>query len=162
MNTILKVIEQKEFDRNVFLTYVNDDIIGINFHQGIGEILWDFSKPCPALTDIFERVTENNHKMLLEHRINRAIKIYNDAFLFGDVHIVSLPQSQKDIIKKALDFYIEISTKFNSVPTDTENFELYDAEQLSAMMNYDVEIKISNDDLENFEHKHNINFPEYK
>ncbi len=161
MSTILMVIEQKEFDRNVFITYSNDEIVGLNFHQGIGEILWDFSKPCPALTDIFERVTEQNQSMYFEDRINRAIRLYNDKFLNGDDYIVTLPIEQRDIIKKALDFYIQTSKKFNQVPTDTENFELYDAEQLSAMMNYDVAIRISKSDLDNFEINHGINFPEY-
>jgi hypothetical protein len=75
--------------------------------------------------------------------------------------LVKLPKSQCSIIKKALDFYVETSKKLNEVPTDTENYELYDMEQLSAMMNYEVSVSLSTKDYINFESKHGINFPTY-
>jgi hypothetical protein len=36
-NTILKVVQQNDFDRYVFITYLRDEIIGLNFWQGIGK-----------------------------------------------------------------------------------------------------------------------------
>jgi hypothetical protein len=74
---------------------------------------------------------------------------------------IKLPREQSRIIKKALDFYVETSKKLNAVPTDTENYELYDMEQLSAMMNYEVSVSLSTKDYINFESKHGINFPTY-
>jgi hypothetical protein len=74
---------------------------------------------------------------------------------------IKLPKEQAKIIKKALDFYVETSKKLNEVPTDTENYELYDMEQLSAMMNYEVSVSLSTRDYINFESKHGINFPTY-
>ena len=43
--TILKVIKQEDYDRYVFLFYKNNEIIGINFHQGIDKIEYDFADP---------------------------------------------------------------------------------------------------------------------
>lgn len=160
MNTILKVIEQREYDRNVFLTYENDQIIGINFHQGIGEILHDFMNPCPALTKFFECISMKMPSATLIERINLAIDIYFERIILEN-HVTTLPGSQKKIIQKALEFYISMSKKFNSLPTDTENFEMYDAEQLLAMMNYGVSVSLSQSEYSNFEEKHGISFPEY-
>jgi hypothetical protein len=60
-NTILKVVEQNDFDRYVFINYHNDEIIGLNFWQGIGEASYqslmdgESFKPCNILTEIFRK-----------------------------------------------------------------------------------------------------------
>jgi hypothetical protein len=157
MKTILRVLEQQEYDRTVFITYANDQVIGINFHQGIGEILHDFCKPSIALTDIYNRILDSDS---LSDRINKAIRLYSEAFLFqGETTLI--PLHQRKLIQKALNFYIKCSDKINSEPTQQEQYDIYDMEQLGAMMNYDMSVSMSKDELYKFESKHDINFPNY-
>jgi hypothetical protein len=61
--------------------YLNDEIVGLNFHQGIDKILYDFAPPCPALTDIYERLNSKNEIKNDIDRINKAIELYNEAYI---------------------------------------------------------------------------------
>lgn len=88
MNKLIKkVILQQDFDRYVFLTYDNDEIVGLNFHQGINEIDYYFASPCPHLTEIYKRLTYGNQEYKnksWEIRVNKAIANYIRAFIFND------------------------------------------------------------------------------
>jgi hypothetical protein len=91
-NTILKVLQQNEYDRYVFLTYANDEIIGLNFWQGIGKQSFDIAmrdkvyEPCIHLTDIYNRlkISHNNNEDRKSVRISKAIRLYIDAFIIQD------------------------------------------------------------------------------
>lgn len=89
-NTILKVLEQKDYDRYVFLTYANDEIIGLNFWQGIYRESFDRVmsdrgyQPCIHLTEIYNRLVRNNKSETTEQRINKAISLYIQAFIIQD------------------------------------------------------------------------------
>ena len=89
-NTIFKILEQRLYDRYVFINYVNDEIIGLDFTQGVGnkELAHimkegDF-EPCAPLTEIFKRLKGNMKGATDEERINRAIDLYTHAFIFQD------------------------------------------------------------------------------
>ena len=89
-NTIFKILEQKYYDRYVFINYVNDEIVGLDFTQGVGnkELAHimkegDF-EPCAPLTEIFKRLKGNMKGATDEERINRAIDLYTHAFIFQD------------------------------------------------------------------------------
>lgn len=104
--TILKVIKQEDYDRYVFLFYKNNEIIGINFHQGIDKIEYDFAEPCPHLSEIFKRLTYHNDKYAStdwDVRVNKSIAIYIRAFIFNDA-----------------DEYISVD-KINEIKTDLNN-----------------------------------------
>jgi hypothetical protein len=82
--TILKAIKQSDFDRYVFITYLNDEIVGLNFHQGVEEIDPDFFVSCPHLTEIYKRLIK--HKSIVndlnqDETISKAIRLYVDAFI---------------------------------------------------------------------------------
>ena len=89
-NTILQVLQQNDFDRYVFLTYLNDEIVGLNFWQGIGKesyqcVMDDKGyEPCIHLTDIFNRLKRNDKTATDEQRINKAIQLYINAFIHQD------------------------------------------------------------------------------
>ena len=86
-NTILKVIKQSDYDRIVFINYSNDQVIGLNFHQDVTRIIYDFAPPCPHLTEIFNRLTKckfSNNNLTIEESINKAISLYVTAFIFQD------------------------------------------------------------------------------
>jgi hypothetical protein len=84
-NVILEVLEQKDFDRYVFITYKDSKIIGLNFHQGIGEIFYnDFAAPCIHLTEIFNRLCykySQYNTLSIEEKINKSINLYIAAFI---------------------------------------------------------------------------------
>lgn len=157
METILEVVQQKDYDRNVFITYLNNEVKGINFHQGINEIQYDFSAPCEALTSIYNRLPNGG----MIDRINKAIDLYCDSFIHQKNNTY-IPLHQRKLIQKALDFYISCSEKLNKDPNDEESFELFDIMQLSAMMNYDLVSSLTDEQCENFDSKHNVHYPEYK
>ena len=74
---------QEEYDRNVFVTTdKNGEIIGLNYYQGeeIGDET-PYIKPCPFITEIFSRLNDAKYRTA-EENINRAIELYNEAFIF--------------------------------------------------------------------------------
>jgi len=160
METILKVVKQERFDRYVFLTYSDDKIIGLNYHQGIDKILYDWATPCPALTDIFERYAEKYTDLNWQDTVNDSIYLYEQAFLWQQTNII-LPNSQKKIIQKALKYYLKQYKTFNQMPTDTEEYEMFDLMTLKALFNYDVEIKLNKNEAENFTQMNGIDLPNY-
>jgi len=160
METILKVVKQERFDRYVFLTYSDNKIIGLNYHQGIDKILYDWATPCPALTDIFERYAEKYTDLNWQDTVNDSIYLYEQAFLWQQTNII-LPNSQKKIIQKALKYYLKQYKTFNQIPTDTEEYEMFDLMTLKALFNYDVEIKLNKNEAENFTQMNGIDLPNY-
>jgi len=158
METILRVIKQEDYDRYVFATYEKNQIIGLNFHQGLDEILWDFANPCSALTDIYERLADKNYIDSEEKRINKAIELFTNAFIFKNDEPYTIQKEQRELIKKALDYYIATSEKFNQHPTQDEAYEIFDMMQLSPMMNYPIQVVISEEEKNAFS-KHGIDFP---
>jgi hypothetical protein len=160
MQTQLQVIKQQDYDRYVFLTYSENNLIGLNFHQGTDEIIYDYAKPCPKLTEMFFVFTEHNPLMTLENRINLSIQSFVDAYIFQK-ETLYLPDAQKKLIRKALEYYKSQYEHFNSVPTDTENYEIFDLMTLQALCNYQIEVKLSKDEVENFTSDNNIDLPVY-
>jgi hypothetical protein len=96
-----------------------------------------------------------------ESRINKSIRLYQQAFILQDKHSIAIPKTQTSLIQKALNYYVEQSTKLNSKPTQDEHYELFDMQQLSAMMNYDISISIMDEDRELFASNHGLDFPIY-
>ena len=72
-----------------------------------------------------------------------------------------IPLDQRKLIQKALAFYLETSEKMVSNPSDTDEYERFDMRQLSAMMDYPINIEITPEQREQFCAKHGMDFPEY-
>ena len=89
-NTILQVLQQTDFDRYVYLTYLNDEIIGLNFCQGVDQRSYESVmndkgyEPCINLTNIFNRLKINDKTATDEQRINKAIHLYINAFIIQE------------------------------------------------------------------------------
>jgi len=154
-NVVLKAINQVEYDRVVFLTYTNSVLSGLNFHQGIENLDYDFANPNEILTNIFNRLSSDALEM---DRVNKAIDLYCKAFILQDDEPYTLDKSQRDLIKKALNYYIATSEEFNRNPTQEDIYEIFDMMQLSPMMNYPIQVVISEEEKNNFS-KHGIDFP---
>jgi hypothetical protein len=169
-NTILKIVKQNEYDRYVFINYSNDEIVGLNFWQGLYKESYECAmndkmyEPCIHLTDIYNRLKIIYEEISNEERINKAIDLYTDAFVIqgrGQKENTLLPKEQTEIIKEALSYYLEQFKKFNELPTESEEYKIYDLTQLQALMNYDVKIELTSKEKENFTFKNGIDFPLY-
>jgi len=167
MQKIIEVLMDEDNDRYIFLhtdeSTANDyadGICGISFHQGIGTILWEYAKPNAHLTEIWRRVTLNYPNVDRLPLIKKAIELYVDAYVIQS-NSYNIPSSQLAVIQKALKFYVEQSTKLNSCPTESEAYDLFDMQQLSAMMNYPISITISDSDKDTFCGRHGMDFPQY-
>jgi hypothetical protein len=160
MQTQLQVIKQQEFDRYVFLTYTEQQLTGLNFHQDTTEIIWDYAKPCQKLTEMFLIFTEHNPLMTLEGRINLSIRSFVDAYILQK-ETIYLPDAQKKLIKKALEYYRSQYENFNVLPTETESHEIFDLMTLKALCNYQIEIKLSKEEVETFTSDNGIDLPVY-
>jgi hypothetical protein len=156
---ILKVIEQDDYDRVVFLTYTDSILSGLNFHQGIGNLDYDFATPNEALTNIYNRLGSPSDVFKIS-RVNKAISLYCEAFIFQNDEPYTLDEYQRNLIKKALDYYVATSERFNQHPTEREAYDIFDMMQLSPMMNYPVQVVISEEQKVDFS-KHGIDFPIY-
>jgi hypothetical protein len=167
MKKIIEVLTDQDYDRYVFLHIDKsksddyaDGIYGLSFHQGIGTILWEYAEPNAHLTEIWRRLTLNYPNVDRLLLIRKAIEFYVDAYIIQD-NVQVIPSSQLALIQKALKYYVEQSAKFNSFPTDDEAYEIFDMQQLSAMMNYPVSITISEEDKSTFVSRHGMDFPTY-
>lgn len=159
METIKKVIEQSSFDRLVFLTFKNDVLIGLNFHQGTDEIDTKFLEPCPKLTKIFNKVVNDN--LTLESTINLSIRKYEKKYLFKDKKI-TIPLEQKKYIQEAIDFYINTKKIMSENLSDSENYKIFDLLQIKAMLNYKTKIVLTDAEKNSFATTNGIDYPNYK
>ncbi len=77
---------------------------------------------------------------------------------------IEIPQGQRDLIKRALSFYI-LSVEnmgFNFRDDDDEIwYTLFDMKQLRGMMDYPIHIDISKEEQVQFTSKYGVDFPEY-
>jgi hypothetical protein len=85
MEQILKLLKDKSNDRYIFITYQDNKIVGLNYHQGITEkdehIDYYFTKPDIYLTETFNRMIKRypncvNNDSKLFSIINDAIKVH--------------------------------------------------------------------------------------
>jgi|LakMenEpi03Aug12_release.lakeMendotaPanAssembly.Ray.scaffolds.fasta_scaffold407302_2 hypothetical protein len=74
---------------------------------------------------------------------------------------VLIPKSQTEIIIEALKYYRSQFGKFNSCPTESESYKIYDIMQLEALMSYDIRVDVSEEEVENFSVTNGIDFPTY-
>jgi hypothetical protein len=77
MEQILKVLKSEEYDRYIFISYEEDNIVGINFHQGIDAIDYYYVKPCQYTTETFLRMI--NSTPIYNKSQEEIYEIINDA-----------------------------------------------------------------------------------
>jgi hypothetical protein len=98
MKKIIEVLKNEDYDRYIFLhidesknKVYADGICGISFHQGLDEILWQFSDANPHLTEIWRRLTLNYPNVDTYDLINEAIELYCDAFIHQFIKFSNVP-----------------------------------------------------------------------
>lgn len=93
MKKIIEVLKDEENDRYIFLhidqTKENDyadGIYGINFHQGLDTIIWEYSDSNIYLTEIWRRITLNYPNVSRTFLIGKAIDLYVDAYISQKIY----------------------------------------------------------------------------
>lgn len=71
-----------------------------------------------------------------------------------------IPKPQLDIIKKALNFYNQSIENILDNGEDKQ-YLLFDLITLNALMNYNIKVELSKEDLDKFTHTEGIDFPNY-
>lgn len=74
---------------------------------------------------------------------------------------IEIPQGQRDVIKKALIFYLSSVKNMGLNLGDESHHTIFDMNQLKGMMDYPIYIDISKDEQIEFTSKYGIDFPEY-
>ena len=151
------IIEFQPSDRNIVLFSVNDKLIGVNYWQGMGDISIanGFLSPDYSI-DV---------KAFVGKPLSTAIELIDvlDDLIWKSIETkpTYIPNGQRELIKKALRFYIETSKKLNPLPMESESYDLFDMNQLCEMMDYPMSIEISQYEKETFGSKHGVEFPIY-
>ena len=151
------IIEFQPSDRNIVLFTLDDKLIGVNYWQGMGDmsVSNDYMSPEPLI----------NISSFKGKPLSIAIEYIDiiDDLIWKSIEVkpTYIPQGQRDVIKKALKFYLDVSKQINSVPTSSEEYLLFDMFQLQEMMNYPISIEITEYDKDMFASKHGVDFPNY-
>lgn len=76
---------------------------------------------------------------------------------------IEIPKGQRDLIKKALSFYISSVENIGCSLRDNEevHYTIFDMRQLRGMMDYPIHVDISEDEQILFTNKYGVDFPEY-
>jgi len=82
---VVKVIEVPTHDRYIFVTYDNNDnVVGLNFHQGLGHIDTSFFDGInEPLTAIYKYLVGNRDSSA--EFFNECVERYCHAFIYFDI-----------------------------------------------------------------------------
>jgi len=81
MDKVFEILKDVDNDRYVFLHIDKSGICGLNFHQGVTEIVWAYAEPDVHLTEIWRRLALNYPHTERSFLIEKAIDLYIDAFI---------------------------------------------------------------------------------
>ena len=147
------IIEFQPSDRMIVLFSENDKLVGVNFWQGLGDlsVASGFMHPDKSI-DV---------KRFIGKPLSTAIELIDvlDGQIWKSIETkpTFIPSKQRELIQKALMFYVETSQRLNA----SESYELFDMKQLCEMMNYPVSVEIDQYEKETFARRHGVDFPTY-
>ena len=79
----VRVFEIQSYDRYIFVTFENDRVVGINFHQGIGDLDYtNFSTPNKIITAIYNDLCGDREASV--HLYNESCERYLSAMMHFD------------------------------------------------------------------------------
>ena len=164
MNTIFQIIKQENYGRYLFLHRIDGRIVGINFHYDNGEEpMESYYEPDCKMTNIYHLLSDVKDE---EQRINASIEI----FIFNkrqseapkvDGNTIVIPKAQINLVRNAISFYIQSLDTLRPVLTEDEEYTCFDLRQLDGMLQYEVSVKLTNDESKYFTSLHGVDLPEY-
>ena len=84
MRKLKEILIDESEDRYIFVCYNSEgEVDGLNFHQGIDFIQFEYFEPCEKLTKIYKHFDYHKTQCSDEQRrlIDDSIKLYLDLFL---------------------------------------------------------------------------------
>ena len=137
-----KTIVQKDHDRIVFVWYENDEVVGINYHQGIDSIDLAFQKPDNEIMTMYRLAHRHKPELSDIELVNLAIRIHQDAWMSFDSKSYTIDTYSRGLIREALQYYImSMHSFFGSHRADYASFDFESIDEfkaLSKLMEYNV------------------------
>lgn len=152
-----KTIVQRDHDRIVFVWYENDEVVGINYHQGIDSIDLAFQEPDNEIMTMYRLAHRHKPELTDIELVNLAIRIHQDAWMSFDSKSYTLDTYSKGLIQTALQYYITSMHSFFGSNLDGDGDEAIDEfKVLSKLMEYNVTFttdlgKVTDLDLSKYE-----------
>jgi hypothetical protein len=100
--------------------------------------------------------TNTNYYSVQASRIEGLMKAKNETPI-----VLSIPDSQTKLIRNALTQYLADMERLVKCPTQSQAYEMFDLQQLAALMNYDVKVTLSADQARTFAAINGIDLPQY-
>ena len=82
MRRVHEILEDINNDRYIFVQYNKGQIVGLNFHQGLGHIDYNYFTPSEAISKIYKALENEQECSEIAQRvlIDQSIKLYLDLF----------------------------------------------------------------------------------
>lgn len=80
MEKIKEILEDQNNDRYIFISYLNGCVAGVNFHQGLGHIDYEYFKSCKKLTKIYKAIKNHSQCECQISLVKEAIELYLELF----------------------------------------------------------------------------------
>ena len=81
MEKIKEILADQNNDRYIFISYLNDGcVVGVNFHQGLGHIDYNYFNPCPKITKIYMAIKNHSQCECQISLVKQAIELYLELF----------------------------------------------------------------------------------
>ena len=164
MNTIFQIIKQQDYHRILFLHREDGRIVGLNFHYDCGdEPMESYYEPDCKMTNIYNLLSDIKDE---EQRINASIEI----FLFNRKHseppkvdgkVINIPQSQRDLIRNAIGFYMQAIQSLEEDYADSRRHDIFDLNVLAALCNYPTSVRLTEAQCKTFGSLYGYDLPEY-
>jgi hypothetical protein len=170
MNTTFRIVKQAEYDRYLFLHMLGNHIWGMNFHyDSSSEPMPSYFEPDKLLSEIYLSLSDIEDE---EKRLNASIEVFNIKREFNKpIEVVEpepakgstikIPQSQIQLVRNAISFYIQSLDTLRPVLTEDEEYTCFDLRQLDGMLQYEVSVKFTEDESNGFTSRHGVDLPEY-
>ena len=136
-----KTIVQKDHDRIVFVWYENDEVVGINYHQGIDSIDLAFQKPDNEIMTMYRLAHRHKPELSDIELVNLAIRIHQDAWMSFDSKSYTIDTYSRGLIREALQYYIMSMHSFFGSHIGADYFDaINEFKELSKLMEYNVTV----------------------
>ena len=136
-----KTIVQKDHDRIVFVWYENDEVVCINYHQGVDSIDAVFQNPDSEIMTMYRLAHRHKPELSDIELVNLAISMHQDAWMRFDSKSYTIDTYSRGLIREALQYYIMSMRSFFGGHLDADGDEaISEFNALSKLMEYNVTV----------------------
>jgi hypothetical protein len=136
-----KTIVQRDHDRIVFVWYENDEVVGINYHQGVDSIDAVFQNPDSEIMTMYRLAHRHKPELSDIELVNLAIRMHQDAWMSFDSKSYTIDTYSRGLIQTALQYYVDSMRSFFGGHLDADGDEaINEFNALSKLMEYNVTV----------------------